>query len=47
MDKWTRAAIAIALDVWIMAIPLWQLRKLSMDWKRKLAVGLMLCVGVL
>ncbi|CCC13087.1 hypothetical protein SMACR_06305 [Sordaria macrospora] len=46
MYAWTPAAITIALDFWIMAIPLWQLQKLNMDFKKKMAVGLMLCVGV-
>lgn len=46
-SAWTQSIITIVLDLWIMAIPLSQLRKLNMDWKKKLAVGLMLCVGVL
>ncbi|KAK3487520.1 uncharacterized protein B0T23DRAFT_446287 [Neurospora hispaniola] len=45
-SAWTLSIVTIVLDLWIMAIPLSQLRKLNMDWKKKLAVGLMLCVGV-
>ncbi|KAJ4380940.1 hypothetical protein N0V85_008701 [Neurospora sp. IMI 360204] len=45
-SAWTQSIVTIVLDLWIMAIPLSQLRKLNMDWKKKLAVGLMLCVGV-
>lgn len=41
----THAAISIALDVWILGIPLWQLRRLRMHWKKKLGVGFMFCVG--
>lgn len=41
----THAAISIALDVWILAIPLWQLKNLKMHWKKKVGVGLMFCVG--
>ncbi|KAL5394118.1 hypothetical protein PMIN06_008614 [Paraphaeosphaeria minitans] len=41
----THAAISIALDVWILAIPMWQLRQLRMHWKKKMGVGLMFCVG--
>lgn len=41
----THAAISIALDVWILAIPMWQLRTLRMHWKKKVGVALMFCVG--
>ncbi|KAK7177895.1 CFEM domain-containing protein [Paraphaeosphaeria sporulosa] len=41
----THAAISIALDFWILEIPLWQLWGLKMHWKKKLGVGLMFCVG--
>ncbi|KAL5385174.1 hypothetical protein DPSP01_004983 [Paraphaeosphaeria sporulosa] len=41
----THAAISISLDVWILAIPMWQLRGLRMHWKKKVGVGLMFCVG--
>ncbi|KAF2439245.1 hypothetical protein P171DRAFT_370719 [Karstenula rhodostoma CBS 690.94] len=41
----THAAISIALDVWILGVPMWQLRKLKMHWQKKAGVGLMFCVG--
>lgn len=41
----THAAISIALDIWILGIPLWQLRGLRMHWKKKVGVALMFCVG--
>lgn len=44
---WSNAVIGIALDLWILGIPLWQIRHLQLRWKRKIAVGLMLCVGAL
>ncbi|RGP78981.1 hypothetical protein FLONG3_2887 [Fusarium longipes] len=42
---WSHAAINIALDFWILAIPLSQLRKMKLDWRKKVGVGLMFCVG--
>ncbi|CAK7238509.1 hypothetical protein SEUCBS140593_010760 [Sporothrix eucalyptigena] len=42
---WTNAAIGIALDLWMLAIPLWQLRKLRLHWKKKLGVSFMFIVG--
>lgn len=42
---WSHASINIALDIWILAVPLWQLRALQLHWRKKLAVALMFCVG--
>ncbi|KAG8667738.1 hypothetical protein FPOAC2_12927 [Fusarium poae] len=39
------AGIGIVLDVWMLAIPIWQLMLLQMKWQRKVAVALMLFVG--
>ncbi len=44
---WANAGISIALDLWMIAIPLHQLRGLSLHWKKKIGVGLMFCVGTL
>lgn len=44
---WANAAMSIALDLWILAIPTWQLRELKMHWKKKIGVALMFCVGTL
>ena len=44
---WTNAVIGIALDFWILAIPLWQLRHLQLHWKKKMAVAIMFLVGAL
>lgn len=44
---WTNAAISIILDVWMICIPMYQLKSVNLDWKKKLGVGLMFCVGLL
>lgn len=41
----SNAAISIALDFWILGIPLWQLWGLKLHWKKKVGVALMFCVG--
>ncbi|KAH8726472.1 hypothetical protein GQ44DRAFT_163115 [Phaeosphaeriaceae sp. PMI808] len=41
----SNAAISIALDFWILGIPLWQLWGLKMHWKKKVGVAMMFCVG--
>lgn len=41
----SNAAISIALDLWSLGIPLWQLWGLNMHWKRKVGVALMFGVG--
>lgn len=43
---WSNAIISIVIDIWMIAIPLSQLPKLRLHWKRKLGVGLMFCVGI-
>ncbi|VUC24531.1 unnamed protein product [Clonostachys rosea] len=44
---WANASSGIALDLWILAIPLLQLRKLQLKWKKKIGVVLMFLVGAL
>ncbi|KAF2261908.1 hypothetical protein CC78DRAFT_570174 [Lojkania enalia] len=44
---WANAAISIALDFWMLAIPLSQLVHLKLAWKKKVGVALMFCVGTL
>ncbi|KAK3296402.1 uncharacterized protein B0H64DRAFT_321862 [Chaetomium fimeti] len=39
------AVISIVLDVWMMAIPLWNVRRLNLHWKKKLGVAAMFGVG--
>jgi hypothetical protein len=43
--SWANAIGGIVLDLWILGIPLWQLRHLQLHWKRKVAVLVMLLVG--
>ncbi|KAM6508339.1 hypothetical protein FALCPG4_018212 [Fusarium falciforme] len=44
---WAHASFSVALDFWILAVPLWQLRNLQLHWKKKLGVALMFTVGAL
>lgn len=44
---WSHAAINIALDIWMLGIPLSQLRGLRLTWKKKLGVAFMFSVGSL
>jgi hypothetical protein len=41
----SNAGISIALDLWILGIPLWQIWGLKMHWKKKASVALMFGVG--
>lgn len=42
---WSNASIGIALDFWMLAIPLFQVRRLQLPLKKKIAAGLMFSVG--
>ncbi|KAI0020967.1 hypothetical protein F4780DRAFT_770413 [Xylariomycetidae sp. FL0641] len=42
---WANAGVSIALDLWMLALPLSQLPQLRLHWKKKVGVGLMFCVG--
>ncbi len=44
---WANAGISIALDFWMLAIPLAQLKALNLQWKKKIGVALMFIVGTL
>ena len=44
---WANAAISIALDLWMLAIPLSQLPALKLHWKKKIGVAMMFFVGTL
>ena len=43
----SNAIMSIILDFWMIAIPLWQIRSLHLNWKKKIGVGLMFSVGAL
>ncbi|KAM5341892.1 hypothetical protein ACJ41O_014923 [Fusarium nematophilum] len=42
---WSNAIISILLDIWMLAVPMSQLKALNLDWKKKIGVGMMFCVG--
>jgi hypothetical protein len=44
---WAHAGINIALDLWMLAIPLSQLPGLNLNWKKKVGVAIMFSVGTL
>jgi hypothetical protein len=44
---WSSSAINIAMDFWILGLPLSQLKKMNLDWKKKAGIGMMFSVGVL
>ncbi|KAH8837981.1 hypothetical protein MCOR27_006845 [Pyricularia oryzae] len=39
------AAFSIAIDVWMLAVPMWELRKLQLHWTKKLGVAIMFATG--
>jgi hypothetical protein len=44
---WAQAAFSIALDFWMLALPVSQVIGLQLHWKKKLGVILMFAVGLL
>ena len=44
---WANAVISIALDLWMLAVPLSQLPGLNLHWTKKIGVAIMFCVGTL
>lgn len=44
---WANAGISIAIDFWMLALPLSQIRSLNLHWKKKVGVAMMFCVGAL
>lgn len=42
---WANAAITLASDVWLIGIPLSQIRKLRLHWKKKVGATLMFLTG--
>ncbi|RSL58435.1 hypothetical protein CEP54_007771 [Fusarium duplospermum] len=42
---WSHASFSVALDLWMLAVPLWQLRSLQLHWKKKVSVAIMFSVG--
>jgi hypothetical protein len=44
---WANAAISIAVDLWMLGIPLSQLIHLKLSWSKKAGVVVMFCLGTL
>ncbi len=46
-QAWANAGISIALDIWIIGLPLQQLFGLSWDWRKKSQAMVMFSIGLL
>lgn len=44
---WAHGAISIVSDIWLLGIPLSQVQKLTLHWRKKLAAGLMFLTGAM
>ncbi|KJZ72218.1 hypothetical protein HIM_08360 [Hirsutella minnesotensis 3608] len=44
-SSWANAGIGVAADLWLLAIPLFQLKKLDLHWKKKVGAALMFLAG--
>ncbi|PHH58695.1 hypothetical protein CDD82_2780 [Ophiocordyceps australis] len=44
-SSWANGALGVAADLWLLAIPLSQLSKLQLHWKKKVGAGLMFITG--
>lgn len=44
---WSNAAISIVLDAWMLGLPMSQVVKLKLHWKKKIGVAMMFVVGTL
>lgn len=44
---WSNAIISIALDVWMLALPLYEVFRLQLSWRKKISVAIMFLVGTL
>lgn len=44
---WAHAALNVASDIWLLALPLSQLRSLGLHWKRKVGAAIMFSMGTL
>lgn len=44
---WVNASVNVAVDFWLIAIPLFEVRKLNLHWKKKVGAALMFMTGLL
>lgn len=42
---WSNAIISIVLDIWMLALPLYEIFHLQLSWRKKISVAVMFCVG--
>lgn len=46
-STWANAALGVAVDLWLLAIPLTQLKRLNLHWKKKVGATLMFIAGTM
>ncbi|UNI23963.1 hypothetical protein JDV02_009748 [Purpureocillium takamizusanense] len=44
---WVNAVLGVAIDIWLLAIPIFQLRKLQLERRKKVVAGIMFLTGAL
>jgi len=44
---WVHGSVNVAVDIWLLAIPLSQIRRLELHWKKKVGVAIMFLTGTL
>ncbi len=44
---WIHGGVSVAIDVWMIGIPLFQIRKLELHWKKKVGAAIMFLTGAL
>jgi len=42
---WSNAIVSIALDFWMLALPLYEIFQLQLMWRKKVSIAVMFCVG--
>lgn len=47
VGAWANSAVSVASDIWLLAIPLSQLYKLNLHWKKKLGAAIMFFTGIM
>ncbi|KAK3177409.1 hypothetical protein K4F52_009818 [Lecanicillium sp. MT-2017a] len=44
---WINGVVSVVIDVWMIGIPLSQIRKLELHWKKKIGAAIMFLTGTL
>ena len=44
---WANAIVSIVVDCWMLALPMWQLKSLQLNWRKKAGVAIMFSTGAL